>query len=316
MLEWEIIPKEKKGRALKKGTFGCLRAVHTLNVTLGCSLNCVYCYARAYAVSPPEGKIFLYSNLCKLLKKELSSKRNKVFYVVLNTASDCFQPYPDILDVTYETIEILLKAGKVVSFLTKGLIPERFFPLFEKYRKNLRASIGLVSLSKRYFKIFEPNAATPEQRIENIKNLVSVGITPSVRLDPLVPFFNDSTSEIEALFRVLKRFGIKEVVLNYLHLRPALVEIFKKELKPSVFKLINSLFLTQPWTTVGTSTHSKLVPKPLREKSYNRISELAKRYNIHAKVCLCKNPDLGGEPCVRFDEPKPSSLLQLSFSNF
>ena len=45
--------------------------------------------------------------------------------VIFNTASDSFQAHPDILDITFQTMKILLERGVSLSVLTKGWIPDR-----------------------------------------------------------------------------------------------------------------------------------------------------------------------------------------------
>lgn len=298
-MEIKIIERQKKGSALSRGTFGCLKGHFSLNVTVGCCFSCVYCYARAYPQAPAKGEIYLFTNLPLLLKRELDNPRRRlsIDYVIFNTASDCFQPHPDILKVTYQVTELLLTRGITISFLTKGFIPKRFIKLFKDYPKQIHAQIGLVSLSTNYTSIFEPQVPSPVERLRNIENLVSIGIIPIVRMDPIVPFLTDNIQELEELFKKLQLSGIKTISLSYLHLRPAIARQLSKELPDTHFKLIESIYATQPWREIGTSTKSKLVPISFRQKGYQRISEIAKAYGIKSLVCRCKNPDLEAKIC-------------------
>lgn len=304
-----IIERHKKGSALTRGTFGCLKGHYSLNVTVGCCFSCVYCYARAYPQAPPKGDIYLFSNLPLLLKKWLDNPRRKspIDYVIFNTASDCFQPHPDILKVTYDVTELLLTRGVTISCLTKGVITTRFIKLFKQYPEQLHAQIGLVSLSSKYTSIFEPHVPSPEERLMNISNLISIGVTPTVRMDPIVPFLTDNIQELERLFKRLQFFGVKTVSLSYLHLRPAIARQLVKELPVTTYKLIESLYATQPWREVGTSTKSKLIPATFRQKGYKRITEIAKAHGIKTLICRCKNPDIDAQIC----QPTPN-LMQKS----
>ncbi|MGZ3512371.1 MAG: hypothetical protein ACXU93_00355, partial [Thermodesulfobacteriota bacterium] len=120
-----VIPKLRRGKVLTGAQFGCLSGIPTLNVTQGCQFRCAYCYARGYRQAPKQGEVYLYV-LPSRVKEELFRKKMIPPWVILNTSSDCFQSHPDILNVTYEVIQILLDHGVGVSFLTKGLIPHRF----------------------------------------------------------------------------------------------------------------------------------------------------------------------------------------------
>ncbi len=308
-----VLQKHKKGRALKKCSFGCLSGFHAINVSNGCMHYCVYCYARGYSSAPAKGVVELYSNLPELIKKELSSprKRRMPEFVIFNTASDCFQPHPDIWKITYGCMEELLKRGIHISFLTKGYIPDPFIALFSKRKRLVRAQIGLVSLDNSYASRFEPFAPSPERRLENIERLCRIGIIPDVRMDPIIPFLTDTEDHVKKLLSTLKRLGVKKVTLSYLHIRPSILDNLRKELNPGIMKLLDACYYNRPWQEVGTSTMSKLLPLELRKRGYNRIKRIAGSLGIEATVCHCKNPDMKASICVSYRK-KEEHIEQLS----
>lgn len=296
-LNYKVVPTLRKGKILTPSRFGCLTGIPTLNVTSGCVFQCAYCYARGYSQSPEKGEIHLYVNLPDLLRDELRRKRTIPPWVILNTSSDCFQSHPDILDVTYEVMRILFNHEMGVSFLTKGVIPHRFFALFDKFPGRIFAQIGLVSLSERYWHGYEPGTPSPGERLENIQRLMAAGISPEVRMDPIIPFITDTEDQVARLFERLKNLEIKRVTLSYLHLRPAIHKQLMAELPPLHRQVIDSCFRTQDWKEIGSSTKTKLLSRPLREKGYKRLREIAERFGMDAVICQCKNPDLKGDLC-------------------
>lgn len=297
MEQFKIVPTCRKGKILTPSQFGCLRGIPTLNITNGCIFRCTYCYARGYSRAPEAGQVELYVNLPDLLKSELSRKRKVPAWVILNTSSDCFQTHPDILDVTYEVIDLLLGRGIGISFLTKGSIPHRFIQLFGRSPEKVFAQIGMVSLSDRYWKAYEPGTPSPEERLQNVERLKAAGIAPEVRIDPIIPFVTDTESEMDPLLRRLSESDVRKVTLSYLHLRPAIHRQLVEELSPLHRRLIESCFSTQEWKTVGSSSMSKLLPPALRERGYQRIRRIAEQFGITASTCQCKNPDLKGDLC-------------------
>ena len=282
---------------LTPAQFGCLKGIPTLNITNGCLFQCTYCYARGYRQAPPKGEVFLYVNLPNLLKEELKKKKVLPPWAILNTSSDCFQSHPDILNVTFEVFRILLERGIGLSFLTKGLIPHRFMNLFGQTPQKILCQIGLVSLSGRYWREYEPGTPSPEERLENVRRLKEIGILPEIRMDPAIPFVTDTEVEATALFRQLEEIGVKRVTLSYLHLRPAIQKQLMKELSPLHRRMMESCFGIQEWKAIGSSARTKLLPKTIREKGYQRIRGIAERFGITASVCQCKNPDLEGDLC-------------------
>ena len=295
----EPIPTERKGQILTRARFGCLSEVYSLNITRGCEFECVYCYARGYPEAPGTGKILLYANLPEKLARELDNprRRKNITKVVFNTASDSFQTHPDILKVSYHSMEVLLKRGIFISFLTKGWIPHGFIQLFAKHRDLVSANIGIVSLSERYQKLFEPGAATPSARLDNIDRLQAAGIEPQVRIDPIIPFYTDDESSVRELFKGLAQRSINKVTLSYIHLRPTILRQLQKELPATHFKVLEACFKTQEWVCVGSSTRSKLIPVDLRKSGYKRFINLGKEYGIACLICSCKNPDMPAHRC-------------------
>ena len=314
--DYRIQLRSRKGRVLTSAQFGCLRGVPTLNITNGCIFRCTYCYARGYSQAPEEGEIQLYANLPDLLEQELSRKKIIPEWVILNTSSDCFQSHPDILDVTFNVIHCLLDHRIGISFLTKGVIPDRFFGLFRRFPEKIISQIGLVSSSERYWKGYEPGTPSPEERMGNIRRLKEIGVSPEIRIDPIIPFVTDTEMEVDALFHRLKELEVKKVVLSYLHLRPAIQRQLMKDLSPLHRRLIESCFGTQEWKVVGSSTMTKLLPVGIRERGYQRMRRIAEGFGITASICLCKNPDLRGDLCnsgrIRMASNKyPSEQLSL-----
>jgi DNA repair photolyase len=296
-----LIASARKSRVLSRAEFGCLRGAYTLNVTRGCEFDCVYCYARGYPEAPTAGEVHLYRNLPEKLAAELDNPRRRapVRRVIFNTASDSFQTHPDILDVTYSAMSVLLERRIGLSFLTKGAIPRRFIELFAKRPELVSARIGLVSIEPRFREVFEPRAATVDARLQNIESLSAAGLEVEVRVDPIIPFRSDAPSSIRSLLGALAERSVRRVILSYLHLRPSIFGQLQHELPPREFGLLRTCFETRPWSTVGTSSRSKLVPPVLRQKGYRRFIEVADEFGITALICACKNPDLPGQLCSR-----------------
>lgn len=291
-----IIHRERKSPVLRKSNYGCLKGAHAINVSSGCAIGCVYCYAAGYPEAPGRDTVELYTNLPELLTKELDNprKRERPRLVIFNTSTDCFQPHPEVLDLTYELFQILFKRGIGISFLTKGEIPERFFRLFEANKDKVRPIIGIASASDKYREAYEPNAAPPESRLAAIKEFIKMGIRVDARADPLIPFVTDTEESLNHLFSELSRVGIDRVTVSYLHIRPGIEKVLMPSLKPMWKKLLESCFPSDEWLIIGGVSRARLVPAPLRKKGYEKARRIAGEYGISVDVCMCKNPDIDG----------------------
>ena len=297
----QLLLQERKSSVLSPSTLKCLNDTPTLNPTAGCVHLCSYCYARGYSNYPGDGTVVLYTNLAEKLEHELNRKRKAPGFVYFSPSCDAFQPVKQVLDTTYSLMDLLLKRGIGVSFLTKGHIPDRFIALFKSHSKIVQAHIGITTLNNQLQKLIEPHAATPKTRLKNISTLVNIGILPEIKFDPLIPELTDSNNNLEPLFKILSKSGIKSVGLNYLFLRPIIYKNIRKALgHTKALKRISQAFCDNvDLKLLASKSRVRALNLHFRKKQYKSITLLAERYGIETYVCGCKNPDVTKELTCR-----------------
>jgi len=291
------IPTERRSQILHPFAIPCMQGVLALNVTRGCSHACVYCYARAYPEAPPRGQLMVYENLPSRLEAELTRMRHRPRAVSLCTATDPFQPFPSLLQVTYQAAELLLTRGITVTFLTKGFVPDEFIALFARFPNLVWARVGLLSLGPEYHRTLEPGAAPPDVRLENLRRLRAVGITAGVRHDPVIPGVTDRPEALDQLFRALAGEGIRSVDVGFLYIRPGIADLLRNELPPETARPLLRQFRGGPIESVAASAHTQLLPAEIRVRSFAKIQEAALEHGIVPILCRCKNPDMKADRC-------------------
>lgn len=200
----------------------------TINLTAGCSIGCIYCYTLGYSSNPGKGKILLYTDTLEKLKSELSHKRTKPKAVFFSPSSDLFQPVPEVLTLNHHVLEFLLSKGIGVAFLTKGHITDNTMGLLLSHAERVRAQIGITTLDEYIARIFEPNAAGPIVRLEQMATLAAGGVKTEARLDPMLPGGTDDLDTLEGLFSGLAKAGVTQVAAGTLFLRPSIVKSLKQ----------------------------------------------------------------------------------------
>jgi DNA repair photolyase len=303
--------ENRRSAVLSNSDLPCLRDVATVNVSLGCAHACVYCYARGYSTYPGDGRVVVYSNLLEKLEGELLRKRKPVSRVYFSPSCDCFQPLRAVLDVTYEVMQLLLKRGIPVAFLTKGAIPERFMDLFQAKPHLVHAQVGITTLDQTVARAIEPNAATPKTRVRNIKQLTRLGIHTMARLDPLIPCLTDMDASLSQLFESISHAGAKSVVVNYLFLRSALSGKMLSVLRQVMGSVDDLCSLLSQGTDMAMYQDRSLIrvlSTEYRRVNYDRIRQLAERYGLQVHVCGCKNFDITNERCL-IAGPSPRTLF-------
>jgi len=286
---------ERKTTVLSPANLTCLSKIPTINLTLGCAHNCIYCYARGYSMYPGDQKITLYNNTPQKLENELSRKKKKPHYVYFSPSSDLFQPVPEVQEICYRVLEILLSRRIGIAFLTKGRIPDNTIKLLSKHADLVRSQIGLISVDEPTRQVFEPDAASVENRIQQMQELIDAGVNVEARMVPIIPGVTDNDDHLADYFNRISRIGIKHVAVSTLFLRPSIKRNLEKCIKDrSLLDHIIRLYATERMQV--KAPHSSIVPLPIstRKRIYGRIQVIAKDYGIDISVCGCMNPDIGG----------------------
>lgn len=297
--QYALLATERRGQILHPFAIPCMQGVLALNVSRGCAHACAYCYCRAYPEAPPPGQLPVYANLPERLESELARMRRLPRAVSLCTASDPFQPFPELLDITYRAAEALLERGITVTFLTKGWIPDEFLALFARYPGQVKARIGLLSLDPRYHRLFEPGTAFPEARLQSLRRLREAGVAVGMRQDPVIPGVTDTPEVLDRLFGALAREKITHLDVGYLYIRPGIARLLENELPPAVARPLLRQFRRGPLAAVAASAATQLLPADLRVRSFFRLRMAAQEHGITPILCCCKNPDLEDAVCCQ-----------------
>jgi DNA repair photolyase len=214
--------------------------------------------------------------------------------------------------MAYQVLGLLLERGIHVTFLTKGAIPKKHMQLLAQHASLVWAEIGLTSLDDAVLKLFEPAAARPAQRLKQIGDLVRSGVKTEVRVDPIIPGFTDSESNLRGLIAAIASCGVQSIAASSLFLRPAITTSLRKNLPPPQFNQLMSAFsptYRMDIHTGNSSIHGMSVVS--RRTIYDRVQSIAAEFGIEAKICACKNPDLAQGSCGIAGQWRPSPPLSL-----
>jgi DNA repair photolyase len=290
----QIAYQPRKSSVLSSSSLACLADVASVNLTSSCAHGCIYCYACGYSSRPAEGKIVVYSNLFEKLKGELARKRKMPKTIYFSPSSDLFQPIPEVLQMGYNIIEFLLEQKLNVAFVTKGAIPESHFALFQIYPAQIQAQVGLISTDADVLTQFEPNAAPPKLRLEQIRRLTESGIATSVRLDPIIPDVTDDDETFTNICDAIASIGVKKIAASVLFLRPAIKESLQRNISdPKVLQKILDRFSKAKRLAIHAERSvTSAISCEEREAIFHRLYNIAEGFGIGLHVCGCKNPDI------------------------
>jgi DNA repair photolyase len=243
----------------------------TLNPYTGCDHQCTYCYASSYI--PNFRDCHPKKDLLPTLRKEAAKLKGETISIA--NSSD---PYPRIEaqeGLTRRCLEVLAGNNCKIQIITKSDIVARDDDLLSK----VPATVALTITTDNEFiaKIIEPNAPTPNKRIQAAQTLIKAGVSVSVRIDPIIPQINDKPQK---LIKTLSSMGIKHITCstykaksdNWNRLSEALPKVME-QLKPLYF---------QEGEKVGGSA---LLPSAMRYKLLKDIRDSVLAEGMQFGVC-------------------------------
>lgn len=295
----EVRLEDRKSGVLTPSDLPCLSKQPTVNLTRGCAIGCVYCYAQGYSGYPGDDMVVLYRNVAEKIRAELPRKRKRPSRVFFSPSTDAFQPIPELHELAYEVFEYLLGNKINISFSTKGVIPDPFFDLFERHSELVQAQMGITTMDEYVASMVEPNAALPMVRLAQVRRLKATGVTTEVRVDPILPGLTDDEKSLEVLFKALASVEVKHAALNILYLRPAIRGAIKRKITdPDILQRLLRHYESQVRvSTSGGKWTQDALPESERKVIFDRAIKIAKQYEIGARICGCMNNDMLSGNC-------------------
>lgn len=265
-----------------KGKFCTCPKKFSLNPYTGCSFSCIYCYITSYIKNPH--KVRIKEKIIENTIKDLE-KFDKNYYIMLSNSSD---PYPYIekyLNITREILKILKDKGVKVLIVTKSDILLKDLDILKGM--NVVVTVTITTLNEDYKKI-EPFAPSPERRIKMLKILKENDIPTAVRIDPIIPFFNDDLIEIEKLINEVSKYS-NQIISSTLKLRYDSIKRFKEKLG-DVYKKFIPLYKEK----YGNSLY---IESTLREKILKSVRDITLSYGLHFSTCRENLSNLNTNVC-------------------
>ena len=153
---------------------------------------------------------------------------------------------------------------------------------------DARCEIGvtLTTLDERLAELWEPGAASVQERLRVIEAARQAGLQTSVMFGPLLPFLSDSQAAIDGLLEQVADLGVDRIWVDALNPRP--------RVWPAVADLLRGKFpeLLQPYRKILFDPPSRAnvspgAAEPHRRRSPSKVLDQA-HFRLHVKDrCRC-----------------------------
>ena len=284
-LDFSQIEKVKKDHHSRRKPRPCGMTIHT---GIGCPIGCRYCYI--YDMGFP-GKASPYP----LSGIELVYALTLNPYVVLGEGGTMFalgavtEPFlRETKERTFEYLKVLGKLKNPIQISSKLTLSDEDCLKIREYTPHISFLMTIVAINN--YKILEPNAPKPEDRIETMAKLIKHGIHVSLFLRPIIPGMSDR--DANEILEICKSIGVKVIVLGTLRITK---NIFKKLLSIGI-NLSNRITKLSDKEQIPIKGHDlKMYIRKIAEKKGFIVYDAACGANIDAYGIGCIACEMG--PC-------------------
>jgi DNA repair photolyase len=252
---------------------------YSLNCYTGCIHGCTYCYARFMQRFHPHDEpwgafVDVKVNAVEALKRQL--RRAEPGTVFISSACDGWQPVEAQWRLTRRCCELLLERGFQLHVLTKSALVLRDLDVF--IGRPVQIGVTLTTLDERLRELWEPAAASVEERLRVIEAARRAGIETGIMFGPLLPFLSDSPAAIDALLQQAADLRIDRIWVDAINPRP--------RVWPAVAALLRAKFpgLLGPYRKILFDEPSRAAYiKELR----SRVDNAARRKSLTDRLAAC-----------------------------
>ena len=190
-----------------------------------CEHGCLYCDGRAeryYIEGQFERDIVIRSNVPDLLQQELPKQRERGIISIGSGVSDAYQPVEKSEKLMQRCAEVLADYRHGIIILTKSALILRDLDYWTKIhqKSGFLLAVSLTYPDDRLRSLFEPRAATVEQRIEVLEVFKKAGCFVGVLAMPFLPLIGDHQSDVYKLYEKLAQIPVDFIMPSSLTLRP------------------------------------------------------------------------------------------------
>ncbi len=232
------VQEETARQIITRNTSPDISFDRSINPYRGCEHGCAYCFARpthAYMGLSPgldfETRLFAKPNAARLLEKELARPGYRVRTMAIGTNTDPYQPIERRYRIMREILEVLDRANHPVGIVTKSALVTRDKDILSRMAERglVKVALSVTTLDRSLARAMEPRAATPERRLEALRQLSAAGVPTTVMVAPVIPALNES--EIERILEAAQAAGVREAGYALLRLPLEVRDIFKEFLE-------------------------------------------------------------------------------------
>ncbi|MBO5073094.1 MAG: radical SAM protein [Eubacterium sp.] len=181
---------------------GILSSKNAMNLYRGCSHGCIYCDSRSrcYHMDHAFEDIEVKENAVELLENALQHKRKKCM-ISTGSMTDPYIPLEMEIGNVRKALHLIDEYSFGFTVITKSDRILRDIDLLQKINEKTKCVVQmtLTTCDEDLCRNIEPNVSTTGERFEVLKQMRDAGIPTIVWMTPILPFINDTESNISGI---------------------------------------------------------------------------------------------------------------------
>jgi DNA repair photolyase len=210
-----VVESKKELHGWWKGKRECTGERMLINPYNGCSVGCIFCYARAlpapyFRLSNDRGIVTVFKDFDRVVSDQLDSI-DVASCGYLSPVCDPFQPVDSRYRLSEKIVHEFVSRGIPIEFITKCVVPKEVVGLI----KDQRHSFGQFSASTLRESLrcqLMAGGAPVDQLFTSMTECAIRGIPVVLRVDPVIPYLTDTRDELGRLIERGVDCGAKHVV--------------------------------------------------------------------------------------------------------
>ncbi|NVM53885.1 MAG: hypothetical protein HWN66_09300 [Candidatus Helarchaeota archaeon] len=289
-----------------------------INPYTGCAHRCIYCYGTYFFFPNFFDVVQVKINAPQILQNEIQKYKKKHDFfppVYIAPATDSYQPLERRYHITRQCVQILQTHQISYYIMSKsdGMLQD--LDLHAQYRERCMGIWTITSLDEQRRTTFEPFSSTIKKRLNALERFSSEGIPAAFRIDPILPYIDDSPDQLERVITACTERGATHFTTSILKLRkeiwPRIEAFFRDQEDDELLDKYNNLFFNPSYRR-GSYYYPK---SEYRRKLLTILQNLAKKYELSFGTCLEGMPHFNTGPCdgVRLPQLNIKSPKQQKF---
>lgn len=186
---------------------------YNMNLYRGCCHGCIYCDSRSSCYGVEEfDRVRAKADALRIVRDDLRRKVKKGV-VGSGAMSDPYNPFEKEAELTRHSLELLDAFGFGVSMLTKSNLILRDIELYQMIAEHspVNCMLTVTTTDDSLAQKIEPQAPLPSERLRTIKALSAAGLFTGIVMTPILPYLEDSVSNVRAMAEAARETGARFV---------------------------------------------------------------------------------------------------------